>query len=308
MKNRGIDFPHPLLKEGGDDYIDCNFEIELDESKTIIEGDSIVLAVSYFLNSEGLNNLITTGAAKVILSVQSVILSYRQNFDFKKGVTNTHFKVPKNNVANKIEIIGYIVATDVIKSFYLKEHNFEYYNGISFNIRKGDILAKSTQKDIPIDDSELEKPLSSVFNISEDEKMDMMIYPDFEGDKVNIKLKTNVYEIYYHLRGYNNGSCRRALAGLVVLPVLTEAIDKIIGNYQCDENLRDELMFDKRWFRAIEKKLKEINIDLENPAEPSVSIASKLLGDIVFDSLSALKDIIDDESSGNEIIRIGGED
>lgn len=308
MKYRGVDFPHPLLQNGEDDYIDCSFDIEVNENETKIDGNDIALAANYSLCCDGLNKLIDTGTAKVILSVQSTLLSYRTNFDFKKNVTSAIFRVPKNSVANKIELIGYVVATDTIESFALKEHNAEYYNGISFKIRKGDILAKSTKIDIPIDDSELEKPISSIFNISEDPEMEMMIHPDFEDDKINIKLKPDAYNIYYQLRDYNNGSFRRALIGLVVLPVLTEAVDKIIGNLQCDESERDEMMFNRRWFRAIDKKLKENNIDLKNPPEPAVSIASNLLGDAVSNALLVFKNVIDDELSGDEIIRIGGDD
>ena len=35
-----------------------------------------------------------------------------------------------------------------------------------------------------------------------------MIYPDFEDDKINIKLKPDAYNIYYQLRGYKHGFFR----------------------------------------------------------------------------------------------------
>jgi hypothetical protein len=154
----------------------------------------------------------------------------------------------------------------------------------------------------------LDKPISSIFNIAEKSDMDMMIYPEFEDDKIRINIKPEMYDTYFKLRDYNNGAYRRALAGLVVLPVLTEAIDKMIGNMQCDESLRDMRMIDLRWYRAITKKLRELNIDLENYNDPSISLASKLLGDVVHDALLTFKLVIDDETSGEDIIRIGRDD
>ena len=305
---KGVDYPHPLLHIGGDDYINCSFDITVDEEQTGIKDSNIVISTSYLLDCNGLNEMITAGTAKVIIIIQSVALSYRRVFYFEERSLRGKFTVPKDCVSDKLEIIGYIIAAKSIKSFSLLEHNPDYYRGVTFSIRKGDILARSTQKDIPIDDSELDKPISSIFDIAEKSDMDMMIYPEFEDDKIRINIIPEMYNTYYQLREYNNGAYRRALAGLVVLPVLTEAIDKMIGNIQCDEASKDMRMFDWRWYRAINKKLRELNIDLENYSDPSISLASKLLGDVVHDALLTFKLVIDDETSGEEKIRIGRDD
>jgi hypothetical protein len=304
MNEKNIDYPHPLLYDGGDDYVDSSFDIDI--SKEEPTGNDFIISANYMLKCDGLEKMIADESAKVIITVQCVSLSYRMNFTFENSATNGSFKIPKDRVANKIEIIGYIVSSASMKSFVLNEHNRDYYNGVPFAIRKGDILAKSPQVDIIVDDPELEKQLSSIFDICMVEGMDMMIYPEFADDKIKIKLLPEVYNIYYPLRNYNNGTYRRALAGLIVLPVLTEAIDRIIGNLQSDE--RDEQMLEKRWCRAIIKKVREMNIDLENYCDSPLSLASKLLGDVVFDALFTFKSVIDDELSGEEIIRIGGED
>ena len=310
MRVKGFGFPHPLLQKDGDDYIGSSFDIDINEAQTTIVDNNIVIAVDYSLVCESLKNLIENGLARATVTIQCAFLSYRESFAFAKEKTAGQFEIPKDSVGNKLEIIGYIVATESMKSFSMEELNPAYYNSVNFSIRKGDILAVSTQKDIPIDDSELEKPLSSIFSISKADGLDTAIYPVFEGQKIEIKLSPDAYDIYYNLKDYNSGSYRRALHGLIVLPVLTEALNRIIENlqhqeYDYDEN--NEIMFDKRWYRAIDKKLQEKNIDLREPNEPLTSIASKLLGNVVFEALKAFKNIIDDELSGEEIIRIEGD-
>jgi len=172
-----------------------------------------------------------------------------------------------------------------------------------FAIRKGDILAKSVSITIPIDDSELEKPLTSIFNILSYESLENQIDPDFEKHIIDIRLKPDVFRTYYKLREYDSGSYIRALNGLVVLPVLTEAISLVLN--AGDE--QDSSFGKYRWYRAIVKKLKDINVDITNCHESTMSLANRLLGDVVNDALVVFMNVIhaefgygDDHGGGDE--------
>ena len=64
---------------------------------------------------------------------------------------------------------------------------------------------------------------------------------------------------------------------------------------------------DKQWFRIIEAKSKALGIDLSDP-DSIVSIANKLLGNIVSDSLKGFKETLEDTLDDNETIMIGESD
>lgn len=308
MRKNKIEYPHPVLIRGKDDYIDCSFELllDIDDFKTV--GEEIIFLPKYTMECNGLTELLSKGKAKVVVIVQSSVASYRNDFAFQTNENSAEFRIAKNSVIKNIEFTGCIIANEDIKPFVLGELNPMYYKDSPQEVRKGDLLAIDNTIIFDLDDSELEKPISSIFNISKQKELEMMICPNYEGEKIEIQVLPEVFDIYYKLKSFNNGSFRRYLSAVVVLPVLTEAIDKMIGNNQCESDIRDDRMFEKRWYKSIEKKLKEHNIDLQGYNDSSVSLASKLLGDIVYDAMVSFKDTMDDEMGGSEIQRIGGDD
>lgn len=61
-----------------------------------------------------------------------------------------------------------------------------YFGSATFEIRKGDILATEDSKSIYVDDTELEKPISSIFSITEHEGQEYDIQPNMYGEKIEI--------------------------------------------------------------------------------------------------------------------------
>ena len=67
---------------------------------------------------------------------------------------------------------------------------------------------------------------------------------------------------------------------------------------------------EKRWFRTIEHKLQNLNLDISDEPEKYsyISLADKLLGNIAKDSLKSVKDTLDRELNNGEYTQIGGVD
>ena len=83
-------------------------------------------------------------------------------------------------------------------NFCLTEHNNDLFGTAYFEIRKADILAMAKKIVIPLDASELEGPVVSIFNISKNPGLNVSIRPDFddESGKINIYLNPKVYDTY----------------------------------------------------------------------------------------------------------------
>ena len=306
------EFPNPVLAKDRDDYIEsCCFYTTLEENDIVVGKENISIPIKYSLECEGLKKLLESEDAVVIVIVKSSAASFSRLYRFPLNDTKTIVEIPKYSVVNKIEITGFIVAANNIDNFNCPgEFNDLYFGSMTFEIRKGDILATEDSRIIYVDDSELEKPISSIFYVSESNEISSDIFPDFNDHKITIYLKKNLYDLYYALKDFNNGSLRRYTIGIIVYPVLVEAITYVIGYYQNkeDDSSGGQTYSDYRWFRTIVKKAEEAQIDLHTYADPVTSLADRLLGEISLDALKSFKDTLDREMDSGETQILGGID
>lgn len=310
MKAIKNEFPNPVLAMERDDYIEsCFFYTTLEENKINVETDDIVIPVKYILECKGLQELVEAGKAIVVVLVKSSAASYSKIFRFTNGSNEIEIRVPKFSVVNKIDLTGLVIAARDIQSFVCKgEFNELYFGSATFEIRKGDILATEDSKSIYVDDTELEKPISSIFSITEHEGQEYDIQPNMYGEKIEIFLRKDLYDLYWEFKDFNNGALRRYVTGVIVFPVLVEAITYIIGFYQNNASDLDSDLSEKRWFRTIVSKTERLGIDLTVYQDSAVSLADRLLGGIALDAVKNFKDTFDTEMNSGEAQLIGGID
>lgn len=309
MKAIKEEFPNPVLATGRDDYIDaCRFNTSFEESEIVVDSDNISIPIKYQLECQGLSSLVKSGDAVVVVLVKSSAASYSKLFRFADDQSEMTVSVPKFAVVNKMDVTGSIIAAHDIKAFRCEgEFNDMYFGSSTFEIRKGDILATEESRSVFVDNSELEKPISSIFDISKREEQDSDVVSSFYGEKIEIYLKQELYDLYYKFKDFNNGALRRYAAGIIVYPVLVEAVTYIIGYYQNAED--DGLDFsEKRWFRAIVHKAEKEGVDLNRYDESPTTLADNLLGGISLDALRSFKDTLDSEINSGESQMIGGID
>lgn len=309
MKSVKNEFPNPVLAEGRDDYISsCRFATFFDADKVIVTDENIEIPINYILECKGLEELVGEGRAKVVISIRSSAASYSELESFENNSTSLQLHVPKFDVVKRIELKGAVIATEAIHNFSCPgEFNELYFGSATFDIRKGDILATEDSRTIYVDDSELEKPISSVFNITRRDNEDDEIEPDFQDEKINIFLSPELHRLYNEFIHFNNGSLRRYAASIIVYPVLVEAITVICG---CEQDLSGDSEYYKsrRWYRAIEKKAEKYNFNFEDENMAKTSLANKLLGEICSDAMKSFKDTLDTEANSGETEYMGGID
>lgn len=311
MKAIKEEFPNPVLATGRDDYsANCHFYTSFVENEITVDAESITIPIKYTLQCNGLQDLVDAKQAAVIVSVKSSAASYSKLFRFPEGASEMSIPIPKFGVVKNIELIGSIVAAQNIDRFCCPgEFNDMYFGSSTFEIRKGDILALEDSRIIYVDDSELEKPISSIFDIKRQDDLENEIEPNFYGEKIEIKLKSELYDLYYKFKDFNNGALRRYSAGIIVYPVLVEAITYILGHYQSDDGGSSDADYSgKRWFRAIDHKVDKMGLDLRTYQESPTTLANVLLGNIALDALKSFKDTLDSEINSGETQMIGGVD
>lgn len=294
MKNLN-NFPNPVLINNNMDYNDSTFDVILENSS--IDNDLLKLNLKYEIECNSLAEFIKEKKAKVIIKIQSVGTPYREIFEFgdKKELL---VSINKNNLAKKISIEGYIIASDNIKNFHPAELNELFFKSQIFNIRKGDILALHPGYSLPLDSSELEGPVASIFQIIKNEELkeSVDVILDTDTEKINIHLNTMTYESYMKIRSQK--VLDKYLAAAIVLPALTEALFYIALDEQNPD--KPSGYGDKRWYRQIKSKIEEKKLSFE---EKSItSVASSLLGEIVSTALIDFEETLSGLADGsNEV-------
>ena len=279
------EFPHPLLADGRDDYSIGSFS--LIEGTHGEEGNLFIFSFQYELNCPGLEKYIDDGKADVILNVASSASKYRNQFHFDRDSKSLKVRIAKNDIAKTVEFTAFIVARGDT-NFSLLEHNALYYNGASFSLRKGDMLALSSTIIVQIDDSQLQKPIASIFTISEDtKKTGKGADAFFDDDKIVVFLSSDSYKKYDLLKK-RHPHIRRSLSAIITLPALVNAIELMKDE---DSRKYENL----RWYKSIYTKLaKEVDLDSEDfIGRCSVELANLIYGDIVFDALTAIQTVLD---------------
>ena len=310
MKAIKDEFPNPVLAIGRDDYNeDCSFRTTFEENGITVDSDNITIPVKYQLICNGLQSLVEKGDAVVVIKVKSSAASYSKLFRFSPEVSEMNISIPKFSVVNKIDLEGAVIAAHNISQFRCDEFNELYFGSATFEIRKGDTLASEESRSIFVDDTELERPISSIFEISRNPEQTSDVVPYYYDNKIEINLKPELYELYYNFKDFNNGALRRYVTGIIVYPVLVEAIGFVIAHYQGEGNYDDGTdLSEKRWFRAIEHKADAKGIDLSHPGDYATTIANDMLGDIALDALRSFKYTLDNEMNSGETQMIGGVD
>ncbi|SMC65673.1 hypothetical protein SAMN06296952_2171 [Oscillospiraceae bacterium] len=310
MKSIKNDFPNPVLAEGRDDYIPgCYFYTHFEEAEISITDDSIDIPLDYKLVCYGLEQLIVNDQAKVVVNVRSSAASYSRMVVFDNDNQKITIRIPKYGVIRNIEIQGFIVANTVIENFACPdEFNPLYFDRETFEIRKGDILATEDIKTIFVDDSELEKPISSIFNISCNEELKTEIEINYESEKIEIYLNPNLNSLYRHFINFNKtGSLRRYANAIIVYPVLVEIIG-FMRACEHDTSAEYDHFKDLRWYRAIVKKAEKYDYSFTEPKMSDVAFADTLLKDIASDAMQSFKSVLDQEANSGETEYLGGAD
>ena len=304
MSNGMIDFPHPILSEGSNDFVDGSFSIEILEWED--GDDSINLEVSYELCSLGLEKLLDEGLAQVILRITCARTSYRraQTLDSPES---TKITIPKEKISDSIDIQGIVIAADEIPGYSLEEFNKNYFGTMVFHPRKGDMLAKEPGMRIKLR-SLLERDPASVITVAEDKKASVIkaYYPRTDetnttlADYITIFLPTAEYLGYTKLRTkkYYKHGIERFLQCAVVMPALVEGISLLRAEEQTELEDEGSTYRGTVWADAIYEALSRDGVDTldDEPNSSCYELANAILGNVEGDAISNLKQKLDEWS------------
>lgn len=286
MRKVNVNYPHPVLSAANEDYINCSFNITLNNDPSI-QGEVAVIDVSYQLSCEGLERLILDGDAKVILYLESVEAEYRKTFTFDSRSNSILITENKNMLSKFVQVRGYITAARDIAPFALVEHNKDLFGGMPFNVKRGDFLAISEDfYNVPLVNYDPLADRPSIFSMRrQTERPNDEITVDFMShDKITIFLNNDIYEKYSNL--YEAPESRMFLASLFAAPVVVDVLSYL---KHADQDMIDSIAHLK-WYQVLNARLLELKIDL-NKEDSMTKLANIIIPHIFKTNIEQFGDV-----------------
>lgn len=270
MKLRDRSFPYPVVGNK-DDVPNADFQVTIE---VLTDAQSVIIDFTILNNSETLNGLLESGAAKYAAHVECSATSFRQLFQFDSS--SHRLTIPVDELRGNVELNCFVMATKPI-SRYTVVGQHEDYARFTFNVKAGDILARSSGFQFPIDhDYTGFEQIGSILEvICAPSPGDRPMLCDLSGDKIQVILSQKDFEAYQQLR---YSQIARVLEASVVLPALMAAV----------ESLRNDVDDDLRWQRVVRARIEKLTTLKD---DESLGIAQQLLELPIRRALSAATSI-----------------
>ena len=297
MRNRAIEYPHPVLNEYTRDYINSRFGIDVISHTD--NGSEIVIELECQIDCDGLVQTIVAGNAKAILRLTCYRTSLREIYDLHP-TGSTVIRIEKKKVTDSIDLQAMVVATKALARFKLLEFNSDYFGGIEFKIRKGDVLANEPGLKIKLN-TMLEKNMAGIVQVRGELNATNMSVHFAEvteersdlTDYIVITLPDMDYKNYARMmkkRHLKNG-VERFVQASVILPAITEAVGKLRAEESTVGDDGDTVTHFRGtvWADSIYAALIKYGItDLSENQMSDYEIANILLGNVTSDAISNL--------------------
>lgn len=238
---------YPILINDDDDYVDSSFDIELEH---VIEFNELNGNVVFYLNNNGLQQLIDENKAQFAIHVECSELMYREIFYSQNN--KLQFKVDLNNLSGKVEISSFILAIEDIDKYYNDKFNMFYSDPV--HITKGNTLAVGSIYDLNIDRSNHNyEKISDVIRIQKQDNLDQMTVL-LESDVITIFVNENIKNMYFthgEQKLYN-----------VISMMLVPAMIQVLISMKNNPDLKAY-----KWYEVIERVLNANNIEVDKLSE-----------------------------------------
>ncbi|MDD4438807.1 MAG: hypothetical protein PHS04_12340 [Tissierellia bacterium] len=283
MNFNNISFPHPVLGVANE----VSSEIKMIDTEDVSinpNNHNYEVKVKYTFDDEVLKQMVEDGKAEFICEATCSNTLYREIIRSEKP--KIAFEIPRKQVKGRVEFVCLLVAKENIESY--SNANFHSdYNGFSFEIEQGEVLAYfgdfSFNADIKY---EKLKAVSSFMEIVPNEEL-TYTHVDFKKNKIEIQLPMETYKLYQSDFISQEVKFAPVFHSSIVLNALLTAL------YNFEEH-KDYL-----WAKVIdyrlknEKQFKDMNFDeKENVPE----IAQMLLGNPFRRLLEGLNVIVESEN------------
>lgn len=253
MKIKHRHFPYPVLSPYSNDITGEKLKADITVEKLESE---FQFTANFQLENETLLRLIENEQA--VYAVHLECSSTMKRFFKISKQPNYSFNINHKLLNNIVEINFFIVAYKDISSYYNTEFH-EDFEGVRFNIQKGDQLAFAETVKMNITKEPLAKT-NSIFELSVNPNKNAPLFEVDFVEKITISLPKQIYEEITNLRGFIGADVDDIFISIYYLPALIEAL------YQIRDHIENDSLFmieNTVWYRSIAQRLEKIGESIE---------------------------------------------
>lgn len=288
-------YPHPVLesqfKDRDPDFKNSFFDISVNYHLNATKTELIIETI-FDLENKSLINLIDSGKAvfTLLFVCDSTSIRILKRTNQKEIV----FKIPTKRLNKTVMIYPFVLANKDVKK-YRNCDLTEPINNLSFQIKKGDILAIAPNYELYIEKETLFE-IGSIFDIVKlDRRNAPLLSFDCNQSKIQIHLPTDTYKKVKEISLYT-GPINHVLISLFYVPAIVYSLQSIV-NLQKDPDGHSQLLEykDFNWYRTLELKLIKFQLgeSLADINEDNiVNVAHRLMEAPIDKALIALEDIV----------------
>jgi hypothetical protein len=190
MNFNNVTFPHPVLGSGDAISGETGFT---KEPEITVSSDSYKITVTCNLNNEDLKKLTQEGKAEFFCDVTCTNTIYRTNAISTNSTIE--LEIPKKQAKGKVQFACMLVMKEDLKN-YSNSNAHPEYNGYTFDLDKGDVLAFFGEFTFDADIKyEKLKAVSSFMEVVENESITITNI-DLKKSKIEVQLPSNDYNAY----------------------------------------------------------------------------------------------------------------
>ena len=244
----GKGFPHPVLRppEYGDDYPKAEFQVEI-VCERAQGGLGVLMAVEFELSDLDLLRLVSEGSAEYVLVVKSSKTHYREEFRSTESQIKRSFK---GEISGRVEFSPFLVCVKQQHNFIAKGWHSDF-EGLSFNIMPGFVLAGDKPKEYWIDMAK-EEEIGSIFQLASGDLKGTQWKCNLGNNHVQIELSETNYNLLNLARDQvNNTPEAQYLMNGLYLPVLIHVLN------EADKSPEEYAQY--RWFTSLNNRLEVVH-------------------------------------------------
>ena len=255
-------FPHPVLSDGNDDFLNGSFDLQITEVRECtdgkVEADYMVL-----LSSVDVQSLLDEGTAKAGAFIRCQDTFY-SSLSEANSVSGT-WSFDRGALYGRVEVKPAIWLAQPLNSWQAKGLNPEF--GKKVSIRGSEVIGLANDIVFSIGQEKLRK-FESIFElVPTDDIPKGRLKLDLLADTIRILAPIDLFKSIEQMRGSNGG--KSILLSAVYMPVVMEVLESIRGQGSSGYE-------SKPWHRVFSAKCEHLGIDIESA--PLLESAQRLLG------------------------------
>jgi len=260
MRVNSKSYPHPVL--GNEDDLGGIFQVAPFHYE--LKKDEVILNPTFNLKNATVDDLLKKGGASFVAEVECRSTFFRTSFSTRN--TAERFAIPSKFLRERVTVGFYVCADQDIRGYKPAECHPDY-EGASFDIEAGDVLAVGGYTSFIAEKNfdPLRPPVSSFMSIREGNHHEGPMQVDYETEKITIILSKADWRNYMGVRGQK--LAEGALHASIVFPVLVDAIHQMqSGNSDYG---------DMNWFGRLEAILDAKGLREKEPFESAQKILDR---------------------------------